>query len=55
MMYSNQKLTFVGDSGMPGTDGGGGTSNRGLPDKLISDRQVSNCVLVDDGTTTTKE
>ena len=39
---------------MPGTDGGGGTLDRGRPGELIPDRKASSCVLGDEGTTITK-
>ena len=39
---------------MPGTDGGGGTLDGGLPGELIPDRKASSCVLGDEGTTTTR-
>ena len=39
---------------MSGTDGGGGTLDRGRPGELIPDRKTSSCVLGDEGTTTTK-
>ena len=49
-----RNLTLTGDAGMLGTDGGGGTLDRGHPGKLIPDRKASSCVLGDEGTTTTK-
>ena len=55
MVGINQKLTFAGDGGMPGTDGGGGTLDEGRPGELIPDRKASSrCVLGDGGITTTK-
>ena len=56
-MSINQKLTFAGDGGMPGTDGGGGTLDGGCPGELIPGRKASTCCVLGDGgtTTTTKQ